>query len=941
MANGPYPSVGIYWYEDFDPTIAPGVPAPFKQLLIRTDTTPAELYYKSGLGDTDWTLIGGGGGGGGGVNVDSHSVPIGAGPYTLLNFLGAGVSAADAGGGQAAITIPGGIDGLDVDQQGVPIGAGPFTLLNFTDVAIIATDGGGGAVEIASNPPYVDLRLPPYNIVADDTSKAATNVAGINQAIADFTGTSARLVLPYGDTYVEQGSLHACVRFGTGITDLTLAGQGMYGSNLVQFCVGAFGELDLLVMDGCQRIELCDMGLFQQQITNPDPGQQNHVWCVYNNTLGGTTKDIVGHDLFFGKSIGDGIRILANDPTDKCVDIRIYDFVMLQNGVVTSTPPNGRVGARSGIALQRGGVDLWFSNFFIRGTQNSPIDEEPSAGAGLRTHFDGFIIDNSLGLTSGALTMGGTTVSSRDLRVTNGYVLAGLVGISGPTDGCQIDGLTIDTTAPMPGSPTDPNLIIRSAGSGTGSPSLQLVNVTVRRTGTSTAGPCVDIINTGTRTIIRNMTIVQGVSGVPFIVDTGTHLNIDGFQLTYDGASPAAQSGITVQAVNADVNDLRINNVDIIVSTGKLKAAITLASRVGRTMSRIQIRDIKSAGFATYGVYMTLSPGTMDLNPELSGIVNGSDIVWAQANAGDNPITSIYPIISGNRGDVCSFVGEATPEGFCTSIPGNTCVFKSANLTLVYIKRTGTGNTGWEVIEGNTLTPTALGAGTNNNYAPTNIDSASWVRQDISAAGAIITGLLIATGSLLNRRTVILTNIATNVLRTITLTNEDTNSTAANRFTLPNGVSLVIPAGGSVELTYDLTSARWRPTAIVDNTNTLALPEVWGQNDVAASQTNVVLQPLVSENFPSIRMMRSGSIVGLATQWSEAITAGSVTITITKNGAAGTLAITSTSGTGSQSTQGPGIDTYVAGDLIGVQITTNGAFAPVTTDVEAWIEVSE
>lgn len=60
------PLVGLVWETDFDPTTMGGVPAPLGQFLIRTDTN--ELYYKSGLTNTDWTpLTGGGGGGGTGV----------------------------------------------------------------------------------------------------------------------------------------------------------------------------------------------------------------------------------------------------------------------------------------------------------------------------------------------------------------------------------------------------------------------------------------------------------------------------------------------------------------------------------------------------------------------------------------------------------------------------------------------------------------------------------------------------------------------------------------------------------------------------------------------------------------------------------------------------------------------------------------------------------
>jgi hypothetical protein len=50
------PAIGLYWYVDFDPTILPGVAAPLWQLLVRTDNNT--LYYKAGLTDTAWILIG-------------------------------------------------------------------------------------------------------------------------------------------------------------------------------------------------------------------------------------------------------------------------------------------------------------------------------------------------------------------------------------------------------------------------------------------------------------------------------------------------------------------------------------------------------------------------------------------------------------------------------------------------------------------------------------------------------------------------------------------------------------------------------------------------------------------------------------------------------------------------------------------------------------------
>lgn len=74
-ANGPQPSVGLYWIENVDPTLSPGVAAPQWQLLIRTDT-PA-LYYKSGTANTAWTKIGSGAASGGitGSGTATH-VPV-------------------------------------------------------------------------------------------------------------------------------------------------------------------------------------------------------------------------------------------------------------------------------------------------------------------------------------------------------------------------------------------------------------------------------------------------------------------------------------------------------------------------------------------------------------------------------------------------------------------------------------------------------------------------------------------------------------------------------------------------------------------------------------------------------------------------------------------------------------------------------------------------
>lgn len=107
--------------------------------------------------------------------------------------------------------------------------------------------------------------------------------------------------------------------------------------------------------------------------------------------------------------------------------------------------------------------------------------------------------------------------------------------------------------------------------------------------------------------------------------------------------------------------------------------------------------------------------------------------------------------------------------------------------------------------EAGDITPAALGVGPTNNYAPAGLATTRNIRQDMSAAG-VLTGLLAqADGSLIT-----IYNISAVGVNTMTLNHEDAGSAAANRFILSGLVSLVVPAGGSVTLWYDLTSTRWR-----------------------------------------------------------------------------------------------------------------------------------
>jgi hypothetical protein len=170
---------------------------------------------------------------------------------------------------------------------------------------------------------------------------------------------------------------------------------------------------------------------------------------------------------------------------------------------------------------------------------------------------------------------------------------------------------------------------------------------------------------------------------------------------------------------------------------------------------------------------------------------------------------------------------------------------------------------------------------------------------------------------------------------------ETINGVAA-ALAIPPGLGLRFISDGAGDWTVEALGASSVSAGAADR---YSPPEKWTQQNVAASQAAVDLDALVSTSFDTIKAIRAGSIVGLSTRFTAAITdatASSAVVTVTINGAAGTLTIPHSSGvdpTGGEVVQAAGVDPFVAGDLLGVEITTLATFAPTTTDLEAWIDV--
>lgn len=206
-------------------------------------------------------------------------------------------------------------------------------------------------------------------------------------------------------------------------------------------------------------------------------------------------------------------------------------------------------------------------------------------------------------------------------------------------------------------------------------------------------------------------------------------------------------------------------------------------------------------------------PNDVFLDPNITYKVQLTDAdgvpIWT-ADPVDDPaanVSAALQVYAGNpNGNLAGSAG--TPGG-----SGSSAVWDITNNLLYVCTTSGSASTAVWTQVGATLaggvqmtgviSPTALAAD-QNDYTPTGNAAASWIRQDASA-NVIITGLANGTTGFLK----VITNISAD--KTITLADQSSSSTAANRFAFTDRKKVVLYPGESISLIYDSTSSRWRP----------------------------------------------------------------------------------------------------------------------------------
>lgn len=166
------------------------------------------------------------------------------------------------------------------------------------------------------------------------------------------------------------------------------------------------------------------------------------------------------------------------------------------------------------------------------------------------------------------------------------------------------------------------------------------------------------------------------------------------------------------------------------------------------------------------------------------------------------------------------------------------------------------------------------------------------------------------------------------------------------------GAALPAAGGSNQIIDYRLGNLIISNTAVTLNTDLQAnggfrqTIDGWIQDNIAASQTNVELTRAVGR----FRAARSGSVTAVIATLTEARTAGTLTVDVFKNtGLAGvtgasiglTAVIDATNTSRKATIQAKDTDTFVAGDELYAVVTTDGAWAPITSDLRVAIEIED
>ncbi|HWO27132.1 MAG TPA: hypothetical protein VNO30_50730 [Kofleriaceae bacterium] len=190
-------------------------------------------------------------------------------------------------------------------------------------------------------------------------------------------------------------------------------------------------------------------------------------------------------------------------------------------------------------------------------------------------------------------------------------------------------------------------------------------------------------------------------------------LSVEGIHLQL-GAVGANEYGFGFRSIG-DIHGPTLNDISIEslaptpgLSGPKLMAAVYFAATNGGALTDIRVTNVRAPDACISGVLLDrTSGGSIDASPMIQGCdFAGASNAWLAINGA---IDETFPIISGNRGGRTWQVGTADPSAI-VAVQGSRYTRQAGDNTTEWLKQSGTGSSGWNLVAGGTERLKASGA---------------------------------------------------------------------------------------------------------------------------------------------------------------------------------------------------------------------------------------
>lgn len=371
------------------------------------------------------------------------------------------------------------------------------------------------------------------------------------------------------------------------------------------------------------------------------------------NAQGGIAIDITTN--------GTGTQTLA----DVTTGVQLTRHSITDGTAVWDYQPGGqRLGARSGISFQGGYRDWVIGDGYLYGAQNSLLDmESSSVGEREGMDFYNLFMDQTFANSNYAVSAGSTSAAqAKNIKFRNCTIREGVWQVT-YVDGIEFDNCRTTITEALNDSSTaaTANMVVRGTVT-----DMVLRDCLFERSG-ATAGYLVDIEGSTTpttRITIEGGRYVQSTAAFPIFINGVRKVTLRNPLIHYKASSGASSvAGIVVEAVNAIADDFSCDAFRVVCDTGEFYAAIDIETRNALSMNNISIRGVVCAGEVTDTVLIGYGAGTtIDLNPVIQGCDKGSSgNTLKQVDGGGSAITTINPVVGGNKGGIAIYEGTGVP----------------------------------------------------------------------------------------------------------------------------------------------------------------------------------------------------------------------------------------------------------------------------------------